>query len=458
MLTIQATSQQKSPGYLPIIFIIQKTSKQKITFQNITNDDQPYIELAVSDDLLGDLFHYKKKLINVLSEISTSQILFDFSNFSVTLPNCPELLKTSLKAILYVFNPQKCKFKKSLPNQDYNLLVYHPAYPHWEELITTTQHLMQWVNTARYLQDMPANLMTPVLFANFWKDKLKNAKNLTMKIYENQDLTTMGLNLLLAVNQGSSHPACMIVVEYQGDKTTSEYQTALIGKGITFDSGGYCLKSSSGQLGMKFDMSGAAIVLAAISAIAEQAVSANVLAIAMLTENAIGGNAILTESVVKSHAGWYVEINNTDAEGRLVLADGISYAKQTYDPTTIIDVATLTGSVKNALGVNISGLFSNNEKLGKNFIKVTKNTGEPAWWLPIQLENYDNLISEIADFKNASTNREYGVGNGAAFISKFAAETPWLHLDIAGTADYHGRGTGVMVESLVEFIKTKYFK
>lgn len=128
-------------------------------------------------------------------------------------------------------------------------------------------------------------------------------KNLIMKIYENQELTKMGLNLLLAVNQGSSHRACMIIVEYQGNKTTSEYQTAFVGKVITFDSGGYCLKSSSGQLGMKFDMSGAAIVLAAISALAEQEVPANILAVAMLTENAIGGNAILTESVVKSHAG-----------------------------------------------------------------------------------------------------------------------------------------------------------
>ncbi|AHF58007.1 M17 family metallopeptidase [Spiroplasma eriocheiris] len=457
MLIIQATTSRENSDYLTIIFIIEKTSKQKIILQNITSENQSHIELVVSYDLLADLFHYKKKLINVLTQISNSQILFDFSSFSSTLPNCTELLKTSLKAILYVFNPQKCQFKKELPNVDYNLLIYHSAYPDLEDIIPTTQRLMQWVNTARYLQDMPANLMTPVLFTNFWKDKLKNMKNLIMKIYENQELTKMGLNLLLAVNQGSSHRACMIIVEYQGNKTTSEYQTAFVGKVITFDSGGYCLKSSSGQLGMKFDMSGAAIVLAAISALAEQEVPANILAVAMLTENAIGGNAILTESVVKSHAGWYVEINNTDAEGRLVLADGISYAKQTYQPATIIDVATLTGSVKNALGVNISGMFSNNEKLVKNFTKVTKNTLEPVWWLPIQLENYDNLTSEIADFKNAATNREYGVGNGAAFISKFAGETPWLHLDIAGTADYHSRGTGVMVESLVEFIKIKNF-
>ncbi|AHI58343.1 hypothetical protein P344_05105 [Spiroplasma mirum ATCC 29335] len=193
----------------------------------------------------------------------------------------------------------------------------------------------------------------------------------------------------------------MIVVEYQGDKTTSEYQTAFVGKGITFDSGGYCLKSSSRQLGMKFDMSGAAIVLSVISALAEQEVAANVLVIAMLTE-----------SVVKSHAGWYVEINNTDAERYLVLADGISYAKQTYHPATINDVATLTSSVKNAVGVNISGMFSNNEKLVKNFTKVTENTLEPVWWLPIQLENYDNLTSEIANFKDVTTNRGYGVGNG----------------------------------------------
>ncbi|CAG8697119.1 1663_t:CDS:2, partial [Ambispora leptoticha] len=242
------------------------------------------------------------------------------------------------------------------------------------------------------------------------------------------------MGLLLAVNAGSHHEPRVVILRYIGDKKDKKNVLGLIGKGITFDSGGYDLKPSNYLQCMKFDMSGAAVVCASFLALAQKKPKINVVAVACLTENAIGGHATLTESVITSMSGKTVEINNTDAEGRLVLADGITYAIEKEKVSKIITVATLTGAVVAALGENLTGL-------------------------PITAENTKNLKENttIADLSNISSSRYMGASNGAAFLQEFVEKLPFIHCDIAGTANKSKtkRGTGVLVKTLIELENKK---
>ena len=245
-------------------------------------------------------------------------------------------------------------------------------------------------------------------------------------------------------------------MRYKGNPKSKEI-LGLVGKGITFDSGGYNLKSSQNLQCMKFDMSGAAVVCASFLALTQQKPKINVVAIACLTENAIGGHATLTESVITSMSGKTVEINNTDAEGRLVLADGITYVIQKEKVTKIITIATLTGAVVSALGENITGVLTNNYEFYQEFRQAAHQAQEKIWELPILPENTKNLKENttIADISNIVSGRYMGASNGAAFLQYFVNNLPFIHCDIASTAwkTKTKRGTGVMIKTLLEFFQ-----
>jgi leucyl aminopeptidase len=234
------------------------------------------------------------------------------------------------------------------------------------------------VNWARNLQDSPPNKLHAEEFAEAVKDKFSRFKNIKVEILDKKAIEKNKMGLLLAVNAGSHHEPRVVILHYFGDRKNKKNILGIIGKGITFDSGGYNLKSSSSLQCMKFDMSGAAVVCSSFLALAQKKPKINVVAIACLTENAIGGHATLTESVITSMSGKTVEINNTDAEGRLVLADGITYAVKKEKVTKIITVATLTGACVLALGENTTGIMTNNQEFYQQFSQATQKSQEPV--------------------------------------------------------------------------------
>ena len=313
---------------------------------------------------------------------------------------------------------------------------------------------LEAVNWARDLQDTPPNKLHAKEFAEQVKSKFSKSKNIEVEILDKKQIEKNKMGLLLSVNSGSHHEPRVVILRYYGDKKNKNNVLGLVGKGITFDSGGYNLKSSGALQTMKFDMSGAAVVCASFLSLIEKKPKINVIAVACLTENAIGGHATLTESVITSMNGKTVEINNTDAEGRLVLADGITYAIQKEKVTKIITVATLTGACVLALGENITGVMTNNRDFYQQFIQATQKSQEKVWELPLLPENTKSLKNDttIADLSNISSSRYMGASNGAAFLQEFVNGLPFIHCDIAGTANKAKtkRGTGVMARTLIE--------
>jgi leucyl aminopeptidase len=287
------------------------------------------------------------------------------------------------------------------------------------------------VNWARALANEPANLMTPTKVAEAARDMAMDT-GLQIDVFDADACREMGMGSYLSVARGSDEPPQMIVVRHHG-RGGEGYDLALVGKGITFDSGGISLKDPENMHLMKYDMSGAASVLAAAGVIGRLGLKLNVIAVAMCTENLPGGHATKPGDVFESMSGKTVEVINTDAEGRLVLVDGVTYA-QREGATRVIDVATLTGAISVALGRHYTGLFGRPEGFVDAVRRAGEDAGERLWPMPLSDEYRDDVKSDIADIKNAA-GRQGGAIYGAAFIDAVVnPETEWAHLDIASTA------------------------
>lgn len=309
----------------------------------------------------------------------------------------------------------------------------------------------EYVNFTRTLQDTPPNIATSVYLANAIVAEAKKVKGLKVTVLGRKEAEELKMGLFLGVNAGSHVEPQAVVLEYVTDEKLP--RTALVGKGITFDSGGYNLKPSQYMNGMKFDMSGAAIMLSSIIALAKAGAKANVVGIGMFTDNSIGGHATKPEAVLTSMNGKTVEINNTDAEGRLVLADGITYVIRNLKADRIIEASTLTGAIEIALGNWFTGAFTTDDQLFADFEKASKYTGEGVWRLPVLEEHLKVMqASVLADLTNSEPGRGAGSSTAAAFLNAFAEEKPYLHLDIAATADDKKRGTGIMVKTIFELL------
>ncbi|WP_342252707.1 M17 family metallopeptidase [Spiroplasma endosymbiont of Amphibalanus improvisus] len=312
----------------------------------------------------------------------------------------------------------------------------------------------EYINFARKLQDTPPNILNSEKMAILIEAEAKKIPGLTCKILNKAEIEKNKMGLLLSVNAGSNFEPRVVVLEYRGNPTSNE-KTALVGKGITFDTGGYSLKPASAMVGMKFDMSGAAIVSATALSLAKLKAKANFVSVACITDNRIGANATLPESVITSMNGKTVQIDNTDAEGRLVLADGITYAIRKAKATRVVDVATLTGAIVIALGHYMTGVFATDDAFYHEFEEAAKRGGEEIWRMPIHSENYKTIRnSPIADISNIGTSRFGGSSSAAAFLDEFTEGLPFVHLDIAGTSECPKtkRGTGIMVKSLIELL------
>lgn len=324
------------------------------------------------------------------------------------------------------------------------------------------QIIAESINLTRRLGDLPANIMTPSYFLEVAKKVAKDSK-LKITVLDEKQAKKKGMGAFTGVAQGSDEPSYMIALEYTGD-IKSKDKWAFVGKGITFDTGGLSIKPSSGMHEMKYDMSGAAAVMNAIAAVAKLSLKANIVAVMAVTENLPGGRAQRPGDIVKSYSGKYVEVIDTDAEGRLILIDAVSYAQKDFKAKKVIDLATLTGAIIVSLGNHITGAFGNKNEFTKKFMEVARKYGEKVWELPMYEEFEEMIKSDMADIANlghgGSHKSAAGSITGAKFIEAGIEEgTDWIHLDIAGTAwdmkpkPYRGVGaTGVGVKSLVEFV------
>jgi leucyl aminopeptidase len=290
-------------------------------------------------------------------------------------------------------------------------------------------------NYAKDLVNEPAVFVTPE-YIEKQASQLKS-NNTTITVLNRKDMEKLGLNLILAVSSGSDKPAKLIIIKYAG--AGKEKYTAIAGKGITFDSGGYDIKPAGQFADMKCDMSGAAAVLGTIRTAQQLGLKKNIIGVIPSCENLVNGSAYKPGDIIKAYNGKTVEIGNTDAEGRLILADAMAYVEKNYSPETIIDLATLTGACIIALGNYVSGLVSNDPDLVKNLTNAGFESYDRVWELPFFEEYQDNMDGDISDLKNMSVKgkgREAGAITAAVFLSKFVdlEKTKWAHLDIAGTA------------------------
>ena len=311
---------------------------------------------------------------------------------------------------------------------------------------------------ARDLVNEPAGAMTPTQLAQEARRAAEEG-GLDIEVLDEVEIENQGLGGLRGVSLGSDQPPRLVKLTYT-PKGKATGTVALVGKGITFDSGGLSLKTADGMETMKTDMSGAAAVIGAMSVLRQAGVQARVIAFVPTTENMPGGRAIKPGDVLKIRNGKTVEVLNTDAEGRLILADGLSLAVE-EKPDAIIDLATLTGACVVALGMKIAGLMGNNDAWIGQVRDAADRVGEPMWPLPLPQEYRKDLDSEIADLKNITGGRGGGALTAGLFLAEFAGDVPWAHLDIAGPAragsddGYIGKGgTGFGVRTLVEVLST----
>ncbi len=329
---------------------------------------------------------------------------------------------------------------------------------HVMPLFDKAQKVHIGVDLARDLVNGNADDITPQHLSQLAIEIGQRYPQIEVEVFDKTRIQKEGMGLLLAVNKGSHRDPAFIRIYYKGDPTNQEH-TVIVGKGITYDTGGLNLKPTGSMETMKCDMSGAAAAFGAIVAAAELNLKANVTAIIPSTENAISSHAYKPGDVYKSYSGHTVEIDNTDAEGRLVLADALAWAEKQLYPTRMIDLATLTGAIVIALGDEATGMMSNNDELAAALTKAGKNTFERVWRLPLFDEYKEQIRSDIADIKN-SGGRPAGSITGALFLEEFVNKRPWAHLDIAGTAylskekRYHARhATGVGVRLLINFLE-----
>lgn len=304
----------------------------------------------------------------------------------------------------------------------------------------------------RDLANLPANVCTPGYLAQQAKELARSYKSVRAQVLEERELKRLKMGSFLSVTNGTDEPAKLIVLRYNGGRA-GQAPVALVGKGVTFDSGGISLKQPPGMDEMKFDMTGAASVFGTIKAAAEMGLKLNLVGIVPACENMPSGRATKPGDIVRSMSGQTIEVINTDAEGRLILCDALTYVRR-FKPSTVIDIATLTGACVIALGAHHSAVMSNDDELAGELVAAGRRAEDRCWHMPMGEEYHDQLKSNFADFANAC-GRDGGAVTAACFLAKFTEGLHWAHLDIAGTAyltGSHKGSTGRPVPLLMDFL------
>ena len=349
---------------------------------------------------------------------------------SVTLC-APELLDSKIEAMELSFTARLTvyRFSKFRKKTDETQIkrVYIYSENGTSEDVERGDVIGESVNFARDLANMPATTGTPSYFV----DQAEQIKGINIQVLEREDFIKLGMGGLEAVSRGSSEPAKLLIAKYENSKSDP---IMLVGKGITFDSGGISIKPSENLANLKYDKTGASAVIGAIKAIADLHMKINVVCLAPLTENMPDGNAYKPGDIVKHYNHVTSEIISTDAEGRLVLADALSYGIEKFNPRIVVDIATLTGAKMVALGHNIGAMMGNNDELMEKVMSAAKSSWEMLWPLPLTQEFKDLIKSDVADIKN-SGGKPAGAETAGAFLSYFVGNVPWVHLDIHGKSE-----------------------
>jgi leucyl aminopeptidase len=342
--------------------------------------------------------------------------------------NAAALLASGARLRHYAFDRYKSKKKETKAIES---LVFQTAIPAAvQKLFAGHDAVAEGNHFTRDLVNEPANVLTPIAFADRAKSLAK--AGVKVEIFTPEQMKKLGMGALLGVGQGSPNPPRMVVMRWDGGKKGAQ-PVAFIGKGVTFDTGGVSIKPAAGMEDMKGDMAGAACVTGLMLALAKRKAKVNVIGAIGLVENAIDGNAQRPGDIVKSMSGQTIAVLNTDAEGRLVLADVLWYIQDRFKPKFMVNLATLTGAIMVALGKEYAGMFSNNDELSSRLFAAGNDTGEKVWRMPLAPE-YDKLIDhDVADMKNIG-GRYGGSITAAQFLQRFVNNVPWAHLDVAGTA------------------------
>jgi leucyl aminopeptidase len=392
--------------------------------------------------------------------LSSYMTLLYGEDFGLPIETLTQALIEGAELALYSFNRFKTE-KEKMPKEVKELTIFVQKNDNIalvQKGLTVAKIVCNATKLARDLSNSPSNDVTPQALAEVAKS-IAERYSLECKVLERSDMEKLGMGGILAVSSGSQQPPKLIIMKYKGGKESSPI--VLVGKAVTFDSGGISIKPSEKMEEMKYDKSGGAAVIATMQAIAELRLPLNVIGIIPATENLPSGSAYKPGDVLRHYGGKTSEVISTDAEGRLILADAIAYSTN-YKPQAIIDIATLTGACVVALGTHASGMITNDQNLGKKVIDAAELSGEKVWQLPLWKEYSEQIKSEIADVKNVG-GRAGGAITAAAFLSKFVGNCPWVHLDITGTAytqegsiekTYIPKGaTGVGVRLLIQLLR-----
>ena len=385
---------------------------------------------------------------------NVASVILGTDNEKIAMSDAVQAMTEGALLGLYTFRRHITKKENNL-GEIKALIIVGKEKATIEKSVSRGRIITEATNWARDIINEPANFMTPSDMAEAAR-QLAEKYGLVVEIFDKEKMAEAGMGALLGVSQGSQQPPKFIILSYKG-KDTDEVDIALVGKGITFDSGGISIKPSERMSDMKGDMAGGASVLATLIALAQLKPKINVTALVPATENLPSGSALKPGDILKAMNGKTIEVLNTDAEGRLILADALSYAKK-IGAKAIIDVATLTGACMVALGNICTGAFSNNRRLEDRVVAAGKEAGENIWPMPMYEEYKEQLKSDIADIKNIG-GRYGGAITAAKFLAEFINGTPWVHLDIAGTSDTDKEkghlvkgATGVPVRTLVNVV------
>ena len=402
------------------------------------------------------------KVQKYIESLKGKKIFIEFvKSKNISIEDSVRAMIEGLSLSNYKFNKYKSDREK-IDETDVSITIggHNLEHKDYSDIVEESKILVETVFNARDLVNEPSNVIYPETLA---EEAVKFSKRygFEIEIINHKKIEELQMNSFLAVGKSSIHKPKVIVMRYFGDKDNLDQKLGLIGKGLTYDSGGYSLKPSKSMVDMKSDMGGAATVIGAISAIAKRKLKINVVAVVAACENVIGNEAYKPGDIISSMAGKNIEILNTDAEGRLTMIDAVTYAIREEHITEIIDVATLTGAALVALGNDVTAVVTNNDSFYKELEKAFISTGEKMWNLP-NFDDYKTLIkSDIADLKNTG-GRYGGTITAGLFVGEFVENKPWLHLDIAGPAyitvpwDYCPKGgTGAGVRTLYELAKNR---
>ena len=417
-----------------IEFYLSKLNKKNIKENNIIDFDlsekKKIIFIVIKKSLLSfDLEQSGAQLFSFLKKINLDKV----NLFSDSLIN----KKNNILDFIHGANLKSYEFKKYRTKLQNNfklkIKIISPEYKILNKKYFQYKAIEVGVNLTRDLVSEPPNVLHPKQYV----ERIKKLTSLGLKIsiYDENKMKKMGMNALLGVGQGSINKSYLVTIEWNGNKKSKNKPLAFVGKGVCFDTGGISLKPAKFMEEMKYDMAGSAVVVGLLKTLALRKAKLNAVGVVGLVENMPGGNAQRPGDIVKSYSGQTIEVLNTDAEGRLVLADALTFTEKNFKPKFIIDLATLTGAIIVSLGEEYAGLFSNNDDLSKKIFQSGNKVGEKVWRLPLH-KNYNKLMdSTVADVQNINYSGGAGSITAAEFLQRFIInKTPWVHLDIAGMA------------------------